>query len=98
VDPAFGGLRRARRLRRAGRELADTAILVITGEKDFEDAIIRPVATYVTELRRLGVTVDWQVIPGMAHAEEPGVEPAPQTPHAVQVDRLAATWFARYLS
>jgi pimeloyl-ACP methyl ester carboxylesterase len=84
---------------RAG-ELADAAVLVITGEKDFEDAIIRPADTYVAELRRLGVTVDRQVIPGMGHAiaEEPGVEPAPQTPHAAQVDRLAATWFARYLT
>jgi pimeloyl-ACP methyl ester carboxylesterase len=81
-------------------ELADAAVLVITGEKDFEDAIVRPVGAYVAELRRLGVTVDWQVIPGMAHAvaDEPGVDPAPQTPRALQVDRLAATWFIRYLT
>jgi pimeloyl-ACP methyl ester carboxylesterase len=81
-------------------ELADAAVLVITGEKDFEDAILKPVGTYVAELRRLGITVDRQVIPGMAHAvaDEPGVEPAPQTPQAVQVDRLAASWFARYLT
>jgi hypothetical protein len=54
----------------------------------------------VAELRRLGITVDRQVIPGMAHAvaEEPGVEPAPQTPQAAQVDRLAASWFTRYLT
>jgi pimeloyl-ACP methyl ester carboxylesterase len=81
-------------------ELVETAVLVITGEKDSEDAILRPVATYVAELRRLGGTVDWQVIPGMGHAvaDEPGVEPAAQTPHALQVDRLAASWFTRYLT
>ena len=97
--PAAAFAERADFIARAG-ELADAAVLVITGEKDFEASILRPVDTYVTELRRLGVTVDRQVIPGMAHpvADEPGVEPAPQTPHALAVDRLAATWFARYLT
>ena len=35
----------------------------------------------------------------MAHAlsEEPGTEAAPQTPHAVQVDRLAVDWFRQHL-
>ena len=39
------------------------------------------------------------VIPGMGHAvaEEPGIEPAPQTPEAALVDREAAQWFERYL-
>jgi hypothetical protein len=34
---------------------------------------------------------------GHALAEEPGVEPAPQTAHAVKVDALAVEWFKRYL-
>ncbi len=39
------------------------------------------------------------VAPGMAHplAEEPGTEPAPRTPHAKIVDRLAVAWFRERL-
>jgi hypothetical protein len=35
----------------------------------------------------------------MAHAlaEEPGIEPAPQVPHAAEVDRHAVRWFRQYL-
>lgn len=97
--PAAAFAKRADFIARAA-ELADAAMLVITGENDSKDAILHPVDTYVAELQHLGVTVDRQVIPGMAHAvaDEPGVEPAPQTPHAIQVDRLATTWFARYLT
>ncbi len=45
------------------------------------------------------VTVDHQVVAGMAHAlaDEPGTGPAPQTPHAAEVDRLATEWFRRHL-
>jgi len=39
------------------------------------------------------------VVPGMAHplAEEPGVEPAPQTPHAAAVDQHAVAWLRAHL-
>ncbi|WP_205857279.1 alpha/beta hydrolase family protein [Phytoactinopolyspora endophytica] len=39
------------------------------------------------------------VVPGMAHAiaEEPGMEPAPQTPHAAEVDRHTVDWLRRHL-
>ena len=89
---------RADFIARAG-EIARAAVLVVTGEDDMQDAIVRPVGAYVPELRRHGATVDWQVIPGMAHAlaEEPGTEAAPQTPHAAEVDRRAAAWFTRCL-
>jgi hypothetical protein len=42
---------------------------------------------------------DLHILPGLAHAlaEEPGLEPAPQTPGAQQVDALAAEWFAQHL-
>ena len=42
--------------------------------------------------------VELATVPGMAHAlaEEPGIEPAPQTPHAAAVDRLAVQWFQRW--
>jgi hypothetical protein len=38
-------------------------------------------------------------IEGMGHAlaEEPGIEPSPQTAHAAEVDRIAAGWFDRHL-
>ena len=44
--------------------------------------------------------VDLAVVPGVGHAlaEEPGVEPAPQTPGAAAVDRLAAEWFRLHLT
>lgn len=43
--------------------------------------------------------VDVAVIPGMGHvlAEEPGMEPAPQTPVAGAVDRHAAVWLQQHL-
>jgi pimeloyl-ACP methyl ester carboxylesterase len=39
-------------------------------------------------------------VPDMPHAlaEEPGMDPAPQTPHAAAVDRLAVEWFERHLT
>ncbi|MBD0322888.1 MAG: hypothetical protein ICV72_05800 [Aldersonia sp.] len=38
-------------------------------------------------------------IEGMGHAlaEEPGIEPAPQTVHAAEVDRIATRWFTEHL-
>ena len=83
---------------RAG-ELTGAAIRFITGERDMVDAIVKPVEAAVPELARLGATVDHRVVPGMAHAlaEEPGTEPAPQTPHAARVDRLAVDWFKAHL-
>jgi hypothetical protein len=43
--------------------------------------------------------VDLIVVPRMAHAlaEEPGLQPAPQTAPAVEVDRLAVGWLRRHL-
>ena len=42
---------------------------------------------------------DVVTVAGMAHAlaEEPGLEPAPQTPHAAEVDRHAVAWFRQHL-
>jgi hypothetical protein len=42
---------------------------------------------------------DLHVIEGVAHplAEEPGIEPAPQTAGAKQFDALAVEWFASQL-
>ena len=43
--------------------------------------------------------VDLVTVPGMAHAlaDEPGIEPAPQTSHAAVVDRYAVEWLRQHL-
>ena len=96
--PADAVAARADFIARAG-ELTGAAVRFVTGEQDMPDAIVKPVGAAVAELRRVGAVVDWQVVPGMAHAlaDEPGTEPAPQTPHAAAVDRLAVDWFSAHL-
>jgi hypothetical protein len=44
-------------------------------------------------------TIALHVVDGMGHAlaPEPGLESAPQTPHAAEVDEKAVDWFRRYL-
>ena len=78
-------------------DLEGVALRYITGADDSYDGFIGPVEKVVAELSARGATVDHQVVPGMAHAlaEEPGVEAAPQTPQAREVDRLAVDWFRR---
>ena len=89
---------------RAGEIAANgqPAVLVVVGGDDDEAGFRRPAAglhealaaRYADPSRTALVT-----IPGMAHAlaEEPGVEPAPQTPHAAEVDRRAVAWLQRHL-
>jgi hypothetical protein len=40
-----------------------------------------------------------ETVPGLEHAlaEEPGIDPAPQTPQAAEVDGIVARWFRRWL-
>ncbi len=85
-------------LRRAG-ELTGTAVRFVTGADDMPDTILDPVGEVVAALQAHGGVADQQSVPGMAHAlaEEPGMEAAPQTPHAARVDRLAVEWFRRHL-
>jgi pimeloyl-ACP methyl ester carboxylesterase len=80
-------------------ELAGAAVLVVTGADDDQVAIVRPAAELVSRLRERGATAEWRTVAGMGHglAAEPGMEPAPQLPQAVEVDRLAAAWFAAHL-
>jgi dienelactone hydrolase len=89
---------------RAG-EIADrqpaASILLIVGEQD--DAAVREPAGQLRAAlaERYGTDdrVQLVTVPGMAHAlaDEPGTEPAPQTPHAQLVDQHAVRWFRRYL-
>ena len=80
-------------------DLRKVPIRFVTGADDMVDPILAPVDQAVEALRKVGATVDRQVVAGMAHAlaEEPGTDPAPQQPHAAVVDGLAVEWFGRYL-
>ena len=78
------------------------AVLFVVGEQD-DPAFREPAAELAEALRqRYGTDERARLVTvrGMAHAlaEEPGTEPAPQTPHAQVVDRLAVEWFQRHLT
>jgi pimeloyl-ACP methyl ester carboxylesterase len=70
-------------------------MLLVVGEKDARDGILEPAAALHAALP--GSVLE--TIPGMEHAlaEEPGTDPAPQTPPAAAVDRLVSEWFRRWL-
>jgi dienelactone hydrolase len=93
TPPADAFAARADFLIRAG-ELAGTAARYITGADDMRETIVEPVSELVAVLH-----ADHRVVAGMGHAlaEEPGTDPAPQTPHAAEVDRLATEWFRQHL-
>jgi len=88
---------------RRAREVAATvpATLLVVGEQDYVD-FRGDAATLSNELGahypdpERSLLVD---IPGMGHAlaEEPGVEPAPQTEHAREVDAAVTAWFRERL-
>lgn len=78
-------------------ELGDLPVRCIIGSQDAAEAFLYPAGRLRDLLRERDVEADLHVIDGMGHAlaEEPGVEPAPQTAHAAQVDRLAVEWLAQ---
>ncbi len=80
----------------------DPAVLLVVGEDDDIDGIRRPaeelrdtLADRYAKPARAGFVL----VPGMGHqlADPPGDGPAPQTPAAAEVDRLAVDWLRRYL-
>lgn len=78
------------------------AVLLVVGADDDEIAVLEPAARLHEELQSRyddPGRVAREVVPGMAHAlaEEPGVEPAPQTEHAATVDAHAVRWLRRHL-
>jgi pimeloyl-ACP methyl ester carboxylesterase len=80
---------------RAG-ELGRPAVLAAVGAEDdvaFREAAAELVAALADDRAEL------VVVPGMGHAlaEEPGVEPAPQTAHAEEVNRRAVEWLRHHL-
>jgi predicted esterase len=79
----------------------DAAVLLVVGALDDEEGIRAP----AEQLRQVlsGHAPDRTAlvsIPEMAHAlaEEPGLDPAPQTPQAARVDTVVAGWFHRHLT
>ena len=78
---------------RAGEITAPT--LLVVGAEDDRDGVLDPARALHAALP--GSTLE--TVPGMVHAlaEEPGVEAAPQTKEAAEVDRLAVGWFRRHL-
>jgi dienelactone hydrolase len=84
-------------------QVAGPPVLLVVGEEDDVPGFRDPAA----ELRDAlvgrgddGARVELVIVPGMGHAlaEEPGIEPAPQTAHAAEVDGRAVEWFRRYLT
>ena len=78
----------------------DAATLLVVGAEDDEEGFHRPAEELRQALsRRSPERTSLARIPGMGHplAEEPGLEPAPQTDHAAQVDAAVVEWFRRHL-
>jgi pimeloyl-ACP methyl ester carboxylesterase len=82
---------------RSGELPPDLPVLLVVGEDDDVAGFREP----AERLRStLGARAELAIIPGMGHelAEEPGIEPAPQTPGAAATDRLAVDWLRRHLT
>lgn len=77
-------------------ELGTTPTLLVVGAEDEPTAFLDPARELVAGARG---PADLVVIDGMGHAlaDEPGLEPAPQTPHAAEVDAHAVAWFRQHL-
>lgn len=78
------------------------ATLLVLGADDDAAGFLEPAQNLAAALgAHYGDTsrVRVESVAGMGHAlaEDPGIEPAPQTPHAVQVDRQASAWFRAHL-
>lgn len=78
------------------------ATLLVVGEDDERDGFLDPAAELRDALRAAHGAddrADLVTIAGMEHAlaDEPGLDPAPQTAHAAAVDREAVRWFQRHL-
>jgi pimeloyl-ACP methyl ester carboxylesterase len=78
------------------------AVRLVVGADDDRAGFLYPAERLRAELAKRYADpdrADLQVVPGMGHAlaEEPGEEPAPQTPAAAAVDRLAVDWLGRHL-
>jgi dienelactone hydrolase len=73
------------------------AVLLVVGEQD--DPAIREPAARLRDALAPTCPTELVTIPDMVHAlaDEPGTDPAPQTPHAAAVDGHATRWLGRHL-
>jgi pimeloyl-ACP methyl ester carboxylesterase len=79
----------------------DLATLMVVGSLDDEEGFREPAVQLHQALsRRAPGRAELVQIAGMGHpfAEEPGLEPAPQTAHASRVDAAIVAWFRRHLT
>ncbi|MEU7826002.1 alpha/beta hydrolase [Catellatospora sp. NPDC049133] len=69
-------------------------VLMVVGDEDDRDGFRDPAQRLWAALPEGSSLV---AIPGMGHAlaEEPGIEAAPQTAHAAQVDAIVTDWLSR---
>ncbi|HCT80001.1 MAG TPA: alpha/beta hydrolase [Micromonosporaceae bacterium] len=76
----------------------DVPVLIVTGEEDDKEGFLEPAEKLWQTLPAGSASL--VTVPGMGHglAEEPGMEPAPQTPHAAHVDGIVAQWLGRQLA
>lgn len=84
----------------AGR--GEPAVLLVVGAEDLVDGFREPayqVQRALAECYGDPSRTEVRLVDGMAHAlaDEPGLEAAPQTPQAAQVDAIATAWFERFL-
>lgn len=81
---------------KAGLLAGRAPLLVVSGELDHP--ALRADATRLVEA--VGADAEFCSIPGLAHplAEEPGLDPAPQSPEARAVDAALTEFFARRLA
>jgi len=110
VDYPWGGqsLDVARRLDFTARaedfvNAGQPAVRLVIGADDDADGFLQPAQQLLAALRGAyadPARADLVVVSGMGHAlaEEPGLEPAPQTGSAAAVDRLAVDWLTAHLS
>jgi pimeloyl-ACP methyl ester carboxylesterase len=79
----------------------DAAVLLVVGALDDEAGFRAPAERLRQELsEHAPERTELTSIPAMGHllAEEPGLAPAPQTPHAQRVDTVMTGWFQRHLT
>lgn len=73
--------------------------LLVVGDDDDDEGILHPAEQLRDALVGHNVDASLVHIPGMAHAiaDEPGLEPAPQTAAAAAVDETVARWLTNHL-
>jgi predicted esterase len=78
---------------------AGTPVRLVVGADDDADGFLHPAERLRDALTAHGTAADLHVIEGMGHAlaDEPGLDPAPQTAPAARVDALAVAWLAQAL-